>query len=371
MNVRFADIKEQYRSLKPEMDAAIQGVIDEMAFIGGGENSHVTTFERQFEEYLGVPHAIACANGTDAIEIALKAAGISVGDEVIVPAISWISTSEAVSNIGATPVFVDVEDNYNTIDSDLIKEKITAKTKAIIPVHLYGCPAQMKPIMALAAEHALFVLEDSAQAHGAQYDGSRIGTIGHAASFSFYPGKNLGAYGDAGGIVTKDEELARKMKMMTNHGQLQKHDHQMEGRNSRMDGIQAAVLNVKLKYIDQWNKARQDKASKYRESLQNSLIRLPSEPSHGEHVYHLFVVRTNKRDALKRFLNEKGVQTAIHYPSALPFLEPYKDSNVREDFPVASKAQDEILSLPMYPELPDEHIDYVCEMINQFSTDHN
>jgi len=366
MNVPFVDLKKQYLGIKSEVDEAISEVINNTAFIGGSNNKYVSQFEENFAKYLDIGHCVTCANGTDALEILLKAANIGNGDEVIVPAVSWISTSEAVSNVGANPVFVDIEESFHTIDPELIEEKITSNTKAIIPVHLYGCPAKMNPIIAIARKHGLFVLEDCAQAHGAVYEGAKVGTIGHAASFSFYPGKNLGAYGDAGAIVTNDSEIAQKARLITNHGQLQKHDHQLEGRNSRMDGIQAAVLDVKLNYIDSWNKLRKEKAAMYREALNRSGVSLPTKPSYGEHVYHLFVIKAAKRDELKNKLKAKGVQTAIHYPNPLPFLKPYMDDHRPGDFPVAYKMKDEILSLPIYPEMPKDQIIHVCDIINQF-----
>jgi len=371
MDIPFVDLKAQYLGLKSELDAAISSVINETAFIGGSSNKYVTGFEDAFATYLGINHCIGCANGTDAIEILLQAAGIGAGDEVIVPAVSWISTSEAVTNVGATPVFVDIEEKYHTIDAELIEDKLTSNTRAIIPVHLYGCPVNMGQIMAIAEKFNLFVLEDAAQAHGATYEGARVGTIGHAASFSFYPGKNLGAYGDAGGMVTNDPEIARKARMIANHGQLQKHDHQMEGRNSRMDGIQAAVLNVKLNYIDSWSDLRREKASIYRKRITASTIAFPTDVEYGDHVYHLFVIKTEGRDELRNELMAKGVQTAIHYPKPLPSLKPYAETHNPENFPVANKMKDKILSLPLYPEMPVEHVDYVSDMINRFSEAHN
>ncbi|MEL6823570.1 MAG: DegT/DnrJ/EryC1/StrS family aminotransferase, partial [Calditrichota bacterium] len=300
MNVPFVDLKKQYHSIKAEIDAAIEDVLSHTAFIGG---KAVSEFEEAFADFIGTDYCVACGNGTDSLEILLRAYGIGPGDEVIVPANSWISTSEVVSTAGAKPVFVDVNPLYYTIDPQKVEQAITANTRAIIPVHLYGLPAEMDAIMAIADKHNLIVIEDSAQAHGAEYRGSKIGTIGHAASFSFYPGKNLGAYGDAGGIVTNDANIARTCRMIGNHGQLQKHDHRIEGRNSRMDGLQAAVLKVKLKHLPQWTEGRRQAASVYDNLLQESGMQLPRAPEHSKHVYHLYVVQVDGRAELRNKLS--------------------------------------------------------------------
>jgi dTDP-4-amino-4,6-dideoxygalactose transaminase len=368
MEVQFADIKRQYLSIKIEMDKAIAEVIDNTAFIGGSGNKYVKTFESAFAHYLGQEDFVGCANGTDSIEILLKAAGVGPGDEVIVPALSWISTSEAVSSIGATPVFVDIIEDTLTINPLLIEQKITSKTKAIIPVHIYGCPVDMDPIIVLAEKYSLFILEDCAQAHGARYKGQLVGTIGHAGSFSFYPGKNLGAYGDAGGMGGKDKKLLDIARMIANHGQIKKHDHRMEGRNSRLDGIHAAVLNVKLKYLDGWNEKRRTLATYYNNSLKQCNFTLPTVPEYAKHVYHLYVIRSTKRNELIQFLNQENIQTSIHYPTPLPFLLPYnKDGKHKpNDFPVAFKIKDEIVSIPMFPELEKEEIEKVCNSLISF-----
>lgn len=359
MNIPFVDLKAQYQSIKQPINEAIQNVLENTAFIGG---KHVKSFETNFAQYIDIKHCISCANGTDSIEILLQALEVQPGDEVIVPAISWISTSEAVSAIGAKPVFVDLEPDYFTIDPTKIEEKITGKTKAIIPVHLYGQPADMPAIIAIAEKHNLKVLEDCAQAHGAMIAGKKIGTWGDAASFSFYPGKNLGAYGDAGCMITNNDEVAQTARMIANHGQISKHNHQIEGRNSRLDSLHAAVLNVKLPYVEPWTNLRIQHATVYNQLLQKSALRTPPTRENARHVFHLFVVRTNKRDELKQYLQEKGISTQIHYPTALPFLDCYKHYNhTMADFPVASTYQSEILSLPMYPELTGEMLNYVAE----------
>jgi dTDP-4-amino-4,6-dideoxygalactose transaminase len=360
MNVPFVDLHRQYLRIKDEIDAAIAGVIQDSAYIGG---DRVTQFEREFAEWLGVEHVVACANGTDSIEMLLDAFGVGPGDEVIVPALSWISTAEAVGTQGATPVFVDIDATY-CIDATKIEEKITPRTKGIIPVHLYGCPANMPTIMAIAERHSLFVLEDCAQAHGAMINGQKVGTFGHAASFSFYPGKNLGAYGDAGGVATNDAETARKVRMIANHGQPQKHTHLIEGRNSRMDGIQAAVLLVKLRYLDQWTAERIEAAARYNELLAQSGLTLPSTPEGCQHVFHLYVVQSDNRDALAIRLGQAGITTAIHYPQPMPVMECYRSLQIPiEDYSIAAAACQRILSLPMFAELTAEEQHFVAKSI--------
>jgi dTDP-4-amino-4,6-dideoxygalactose transaminase len=361
--VQFVDLYAQYLSIKPDIDEAIERVIKETSFIGGSE---VKSFEEKFAAHMGIKNVIACANGTDSIEILLKALGLKAGDEVLVPAISWISTSEAVSNIGATPIFVDIEPEYFTINESLIESKITKNTRAIIPVHLYGQPANMPVIMQIAKKHGLYVLEDCAQAHDAEIAGKKAGTWGDCASFSFYPGKNLGAYGDAGCMATNDDELAQKCRMIGNHGQLKKHDHVMEGRNSRLDGLQAAILSAKLPYLHSWTDARIAHAETYTRLLANNGVVVPKTRPDTKHVFHLYVIRVNNRQNLMRKLSEEGIQTAIHYPTALPFLAAYKQQGYSaQDFPVAHMIQDQILSLPMFAELSKDEIAYVCDTINE------
>lgn len=363
MNIPFVDLKAQYQSIKTEIDSAIENVISDTAFISG---KYVKEFEQLFQQYLNLKHVVACANGTDSLEILMQAYGIGKGDEVIVPAVSWISTSESVSTTGATPVFVDIDPNNYTIDSSLIEKKITSKTKAIIPVHLYGNPADMEEIMLIAKKHNLIVIEDCAQAHGAEINGKMVGTFGHAASFSFYPGKNLGAYGDAGAMATNDSDIASKARMIANHGQLEKHKHLMEGRNSRMDGIHGAVLSVKIKHLKSWTQKRIDIAKNYDQQFANSSVTIPKVKNNYKHVFHLYVILSEKRDQLKKYLEEQGIETAIHYPVALPFLDAYNKSGyTKNDFPVAAGFTSKILSLPMYPELTKEMIFQVVEAIKK------
>jgi dTDP-4-amino-4,6-dideoxygalactose transaminase len=358
MQVPFVDLKKQYQNHRVVIDQAIASVISETAFISG---KFAGVFEEQFAAFVGIKHVVACANGTDSLEILLQAYGIGEGDEVIVPANSWISTSESISTLKAKVVFVDCRADTNTINTDLIQSKITGKTKAIIPVHLYGCPADMDEVMAIAHKHKLIVIEDCAQAHGAQYKGKTIGTIGHASSFSFYPGKNLGAYGDAGCMATNEDAIATRIRMIANHGRLGKHDHGIEGRNSRMDGIQAAILSAKLPYLEQWTQARISHAALYHSLLKDSGIQLPHTPVNCKHVFHLYVVKVKNRDQVQEKLKEAGIETGIHYPIALPLLKAYAYmGHTTDDFPVASRQMNEILSLPMYAEITEEQIRYVC-----------
>ncbi|MEQ8629286.1 DegT/DnrJ/EryC1/StrS family aminotransferase [Ekhidna sp.] len=359
MSIPFVDLKAQYESIKVEIDEVISSVINQTSFIGGDV---IKAFESDFAEYVGTDHCIGVANGTDAIEIALKALGIGEGDEVIVPALTWISTAGAVNNVGAEPVFVDVLEKERTINPDLIEEKITKRTKAIIPVHLYGLPARMDPIIAIARKHGLKVLEDCAQAHGAEIEGKRVGSFGDIATFSFYPGKNLGAYGDAGGIVTDDEHLASVCRMLSNHGQLKKHDHRIIGRNSRLDTIQAAVLKAKLSHLEKWTTARIQVAKWYTERLKG--VTKPMVPSDTRHVYHLYVIQSTGRKGLMNKLKEVNIGCAIHYPTPLPHLNSYSyKGHKKGDFPVAEKLCSEILSLPIFPEMIEDEVDWVSEVI--------
>lgn len=364
MSIPFVDLKLQYENIGKELNTAINEVISDAAFIGFSGNRYVKDFEQKFREFLGIEHCVGCANGTDAIELVLKALDIGRGDEVIVPACTWISTSEAVSSIGATPIFADIEDDYYTIDPSSIETKITNKTRAIIAVHLYGQAANLGKIKEIAEKYNLKLIEDCAQAHGAEFGGKKVGTLGDAATFSFFPGKNLGAYGDAGCVVTSDPELANKVRLLSNHGQAKKHDHQIEGRNSRLDGIQAAVLTVKLKYLHEWTNNRIKNADIYDSMLSRSSVRRPATRPGSKHVFHLYVIRTAKRDQLIESLNKAEVSTGIHYPLPLPMQKAYSNYNYGvHDFPVSSKHTSEIISLPMYPELSEQQIEKVCSKI--------
>lgn len=366
MNIPFVDLKSQYRNIKDEIDAAISDVISKTAFIGG---PYVKTFESAFADFCKVEHCISVGNGTDSLYIALRAMGIGDGDEVITAANSFIATSEAITMTGARVVFADINPRTYNIDVQRIEEKITPKTKAIVPVHIYGQPADMDPILEIARKHNLRVLEDAAQAHGSVYNGRQTGSIGDMASFSFYPGKNLGAYGDGGAIVTDDEQLAVKARMIANHGRIDKYDHEIEGVNSRLDGLQAAILDVKLKHLPAWSEQRRNNAYLYNKYLQDTALITPVEIDNVTAVYHLYIVRIEKelRTKLQEHLKSKDISTGIHYPIALPNLKAYAYLNhTEDDFPEATKSSQEILSLPMFPELDEAQISYVAEAIKEF-----
>ena len=365
MNVPFVDLKLQYQSIKKEIDSAIQSVIEETAFVGG---KYVSEFEKKFTELYGVKHCISCANGTDSLYILMKMLGIGAGDEVITVANSWISSSETISQTGATPVFVDIDPEFYSINEKLLETAITSRTKAIIPVHLQGQVCEMDVIMAIAVKHNLPVIEDCAQSHFSTYKEKRVGTIGLAGSFSFYPGKNLGAYGDAGCIITNDDQLAEKCKMFARHGALIKHQHKIEGINSRLDGLQAAILAAKLPYILKWTEQRITNA-KYYDTILSSIpeIVIPTVRPESKHTYHLYVIRASKRDELQKYLQLKGIETAIHYPIPLPFMEAYEYLGYKNSqFPISDKYQHQILSLPMYPELNKQMMDEVANGIKEF-----
>lgn len=365
MKIPFIDLKSQIASIENEIQEVISDVISDTDFINGKYND---LFCKNFADYVNAKFCIGVGNGTDGLEIALLALGIKNGDEVIVPANSFIATSEAVTNVGAKVIFVDCQEDYYTIDANKIEEKITSKTKCIIPVHLHGQPANMNELSDIALKYNLKVLEDCAQAHGATYSDLKVGTIGDMGMFSFYPGKNLGAFGDGGAIVTNNDILAKKAKMLANHGRTDKYNHQFEGRNSRLDNIQAGILNVKLKYLKEWNDKRIDNANLYTSLLSNiEELKTPKIAEKCNSVYHLYVIRTKYRDRLMSFLNQKGICTGIHYPIGLPFLEAYKYlKHKKDDFPVTYSYQSQILSLPMYPELTIEQIQYICNSINDF-----
>lgn len=365
MNVPFADLATQYKRLKPEIDKSISEVIESGNFIGG---KPVKDFEQNFASLCQVKNCIAIGNGTDGLFISLKALGIGSGDEVITPAWSWISTSEVITLTGATPVFADVDSKYFTIAEKSIKDKITARTKAVIVVHLYGQVADVNAIKALCDASNLFLIEDCSQAHLSSEHGVVTGSTGDCGVFSFYPTKNLGAVGDAGCVITNNDSLTEKIRRLANHGGLSKDDHLIEGFNSRMDTLQAAILNVKLKYLQEWNARRIKNAQLYFENLSGiGTISLPEVRKDTVHTFHLFVIRVEQRDELKSFLESKGVQTLIHYPKALPFVPAYDYlSHSMDDFPVSAQLQRTVLSLPITPEISEEQIMYVCRMIKVF-----
>lgn len=363
MKIPFVDLHAQYLSIKQEIDAAIAEVIRETAFIRG---PHVDKFEKEFAEVVGTKHCVSCANGTDAIYIAMKGLGIRPGDEVITTAHSWISTSETITQAGGRVVFCDTDRETFTIDPLLIEAKITPRTVGIIPVHLYGQPADMGPIMEIAARHNLWVIEDCAQAHLAEYRGRQIGTFGRAATFSFYPGKNLGAMGDAGCLVTNDDNLAEWSALYARHGG--KGDHQIEGINSRLDGLQAAILSVKLPHLRKWTEERRRVAALYDSALADiPEVETPRIAPDRSHVYHLYVIRCDRRDELKKYLADNGIPTVLNYPKALPFYPAYDYlSHTPADFPVAYEHQSKILSLPIFPEMTKEQVDCVSGKIRDF-----
>lgn len=360
MMVTLIDLKSQYFSIKEEIDSAIQNVIKDTAFIGG---NYLKTFERNFADYIGAKHCIGVGNCTDALFIALKGLGISAGDEVITVANTAIPTSEAITLSGAKVVFVDCNEETYNIDVQKIEGAITDKARAIIPVHLYGQPADMDKILETAKKHNLLVVEDCAQAHGAKYKGRNVGTLGDCACFSFYPSKNLGAYGDGGAIVTNNDELAGTVRMYANHGRKEKYNHEFEGVNSRLDGLQAAILDVKLKHLEKWTERRRAVAKMYDEGLKDIVI-TPTVSPGVRHVYHLYVIRVKNRDKVRGFLKEKGISTDVHYPFSLPFLKAYGYLGHKPtDFPVSHRFKDEILSLPMHGDLTDEQAAYVIEQV--------
>ena len=361
--IPFVDLHAQYISIKSDIDRAIESCISDSNFIKG---KAVTEFEKAFAGYLGSKFCLGCGNGTDALEIILKSLNIGSGDEVIVPALSWISTAEAVNNVGAEPVFADINEKTYTIDPGCIESKISKKTKAIIPVHLYGCPAEMNEIIAISKKYNIYVIEDCAQAHGAEYFDKKVGTYGIASAFSFFPSKNLGAFGDSGAIVTNDPALNEMTRKISNHGQLfTKHEHSLIGRNSRLDSLQASILSAKLSYLDKWNLRRNKIAEFYKARLGiNPAIILPETLLNTKHVYHLFVIRCKRREDMLKLLNEKKISYSVHYPKPLPFLTAYKyKKHVQADFPVSCKITDEVLSLPMYPELTESQLNMICDQI--------
>jgi dTDP-4-amino-4,6-dideoxygalactose transaminase len=368
MPVPFVDLQAQYHSIKAEVGAAIQRVLDTSAFILGRE---VEAFERAFAEYVGARECVGVSNGTAAIQLALQACGVGPGDEVVVPANTFFATAEAVSTAGATPVFVDCDPATCNIDAGKIEAVITPRTRAVIPVHLYGQPADLDAVFEVAEAHDLLVIEDAAQAHGARYKGVRVGARGAAGCFSFYPGKNLGAYGEGGAVVTNDPGVARRLRMLRDHGSEQKYRHELVGYNFRLEGIQGAVLNVKLKHLDDWNALRRAHAAHYRELLaplaESGSLALPREADYAEHVYHLFVVQADARDALQRYLSAAGVQTGIHYPVPVHLQPAYAALGHRAgDFPNAESQSRRVLSLPMFAELTGQQLRYVADALADF-----
>jgi dTDP-4-amino-4,6-dideoxygalactose transaminase len=359
--VPFVDLKAQYQSIKSEIDAAIARVIENTSFILGPEAER---FENAFAEYVNARFCVGLNSGTAALHLALLACGIGAGDEVIIPANTFFATAEAVSLTGATPVFVDADPLAYTIDAGRIEGAITPRTRAIIPVHLYGQPADLDPFFEIARGRNLRVIEDAAQAHGAEYKGKRVGALGDIGCFSFYPGKNLGAYGEGGAVVTNDEQLARQVRLLRDHGSEKKYRHEIVGYNFRLEGIQAAVLDVKLKHLDRWNELRRAHAARYSDLLKDSGLVLPAEMNYARHVYHVYVVQSEARDALQKSLADGGIQTGIHYPIPIHLQPAYASmGHQRGDFPEAERQSDRVLSLPMFAELSEEQLERVTAAI--------
>ena len=383
MHIPFLDLKAQYKQIESEVVPAVTEAMAAGMFIGGPQ---VSGFEDEFANFCDSQYCIGVGSGTDALRFALMAAGIGPGDDVVTVPNTFIATTEAISQVGATPVFVDVDPQTHTMDPQKLlnivelrssiknstfrnpQSKFQIRPKAVIPVHLYGQPADMDSILEIARQYNLVVIEDACQAHGASYKNRKAGSLSTAGCFSFYPGKNLGAFGEAGAVVTRDEEMAQKMRMIRDHGQAQKYFHDLEGYNGRLDAIQAAVLRIKLKRLQDWNLSRRKNAALYTELLQEiPCITPPVEAEFAESVYHLYVILADNRDGLQKILSEKGIATGLHYPLPLHLQKAYTHIGYKKgDFPVAEHAAERLLSLPMYPELTEEQIEYVCYSIKEF-----
>lgn len=371
MAVPFVDLQAQYRSIKGEIDTALARVVKGASFVLGPE---VEAFEAEFADYIGARFCVGVNSGTAALQLALTACGVSTGDEVIVPANSFFATAEAVSTAGATPVFVDPDPVSYTIDPAKIEAALTERTRAVVPVHLYGQPADLDPILELAARHGLSVIEDAAQAHGSEYKSRRVGALGRAGCFSFYPGKNLGAYGEGGAILTDDAEVARLARMLRDHGSARKYHHELIGYNFRLEGLQGAVLRAKLPHLERWNELRRAHAARYRallgalgQEVETSFV-LPREMPYARHVYHLYVIESAERDELQQHLTAAGIQTGIHYPVPIHLQPAYAALAHRPgDFPAAERQARRVLSLPIFPELTEEQLARVGEVIGEFA----
>jgi dTDP-4-amino-4,6-dideoxygalactose transaminase len=380
MNVPFVDLKIQFKELEQEVMPMVREAMANAAFIGGPQ---VTGFEAEFAEFCDSKYCVGVNSGTDALRFALMAAGVGTGHEVITVPNTFIATSEAISQAGARPVFVDIDPKTYNMDpnrlEDYLKKRLTnnastltPRPKAVIPVHLYGQPADMDPLLEVARKYDLYVIEDACQAHGALYRGRKAGSMGLVGCFSFYPGKNLGAYGEGGAIVTQDEAIASKIKMIRDHGQAQKYFHDMEGYNGRLDAIQAGVLRIKLKRLEKWNESRRRNAAIYRGLLSGVQgITLPVEADYARHIYHLYVVLVDDRDALQKYLGEKGIGTGLHYPQPLHLQKAYSRLGHKEgDFQVTEAVASRLLSLPMFPDLTKEQIEYVAQCVKEFVSHH-
>ena len=366
MNIPLVDLKTQYQNIKSEIDAAIQRVIDNTSFIMGKE---VAQFEEAFAEYCGTKYAVGVSSGTGALFLALLAHGVGPGDEVITTPFTFFATGESISQVGARPVFVDIDPVTYNINPDLIEAAITPHTKAIMPVHLYGQPADMDAINAIAEKHGLIVIEDAAQAHGSRYNGQRAGALGDSACFSFYPSKNLGCYGDGGAVVTDDPQVAERVAKLRNHGRMTKYEHDELGYGHRLDGLQAAILGAKLPHLDDWNAGRRDRAARYAELLADLPVTTPQHLPNTEPVYHCYTIRLDEgydRDAVVQYLKDNGVGVGVHYPIPLHLQPAYRFLELTEgSFPVSEEAANQVLSLPIYAELTDEQQDYVVDMLKE------
>ncbi len=362
--VPFVDLAAQYAAIEWDVNGAIARVLSRTDFILGRD---VGLFEGEYAAFCETEHAVGVDSGTSALEMALMAYGIGRGDEVITTANTFIATTLAISYTGATPVLVDIDPQTYMMDPALLEGAITPRTKAIMPVHLYGHPVDMDPVLELAGRHNLIVIEDASQAHGARYKGRRVGSLGHAAAFSLYPGKNLGAYGDAGIVVTNDAKTAETLRLLRNYGSTKKYHHMLRGYNRRLDTLQAAILRVKLERIDAWNAIRRQHAQEYSQLLRGTSLALPVVADFAEPVYHLYVVRVPDRDSLQAHLHDRGISTVIHYPIPIHLQPAYRDLGyARGDFPITEGYADQILSLPMYPELTSDAIKYVTDAIQDF-----
>lgn len=363
MKIPLVDLKAQYLSIKKEIDQAIKKVIDKSEFISGSE---LRNFEKEFAKFCQVKYGIGVASGSVALDLAVLTLGIRPDDEVILPAHTFIATAEAISHVGARPVFVDIEEETYNIDPKLIEKAVNKKTKAIIPVHLYGQPADMDPIIKIAKKYRLKIIEDAAQAHGAEYKGKRVGSFGDLAIFSFFPAKVLGCYGDAGIVVTNNKKIAEKVSLLRDHGRVQKYVHKTPGFGVRMDNLQAAILNVKLTYINEWIKMRRKIADQYNKLLENKKVIIPYEPDYAKAVYYVYTVRCKNRDKGREKLNEAGIETGVYYPLPLHLQPAYKYLGYKKgDLPITEKVCQEILSLPIYPEINQKKIIYIVKKLKE------
>jgi dTDP-4-amino-4,6-dideoxygalactose transaminase len=361
--IPFLDLKAQYASIKTDIQQAVNHVFETGQFVLGEE---VAAFETEFARYVGADHAVAVNTGTSALHLSLLAAGIGPGDEVITVPFTFVATVAAIGYTGAHPVFVDIDPASFTMDVAQVEAAITPRTKAIVPVHIYGQPADMDPLLAVARKHGLIVIEDACQAHGAEYKGHRVGSLGEFGCFSFYPGKNLGACGEGGMVVTSNPKHAETLRMLRDWGQSKKYHHVLKGYNYRMEGLQGAILRVKLRHLDGWTDRRRSRAVEYNRFLQNSDVERPREMPYARHVYHIYAVRTRDRTELQRTLTSHGVQTGIHYPIPVHLQEAYRDLGyVAGDFPHTERAANEVLSLPMYPELSNNQVELVSAAVHR------